>query len=67
MEKRSELSAALRHPLGTVWPSVDTRHQRHLMARSTPSNGMLIFGRKDCASVDSRRDGRGEDDSFKCR
>lgn len=31
MEKRSELSAALRHPLGTVWPSVGKRHQGHLV------------------------------------
>jgi DNA segregation ATPase FtsK/SpoIIIE, S-DNA-T family len=31
MEKRSELSAALRHPLGTVWPSVGRRHQGHLV------------------------------------
>lgn len=31
MEKRPELSAALRHPLGTVWPSVGKKHQGHLM------------------------------------
>jgi S-DNA-T family DNA segregation ATPase FtsK/SpoIIIE len=31
MDKRSELSAALRHPLGTVWPSVGKRHQGHLV------------------------------------
>jgi DNA segregation ATPase FtsK/SpoIIIE, S-DNA-T family len=31
MEKRPELSAALRHPLGTVWPSVGKRHQGHLV------------------------------------
>lgn len=31
MEKRSELSAALRHPLGTVWPAVGKRHQGHLV------------------------------------
>ncbi len=31
MEKRSELSAALRHPVGTVWPAVGKRHQGHLV------------------------------------
>lgn len=31
MEKRLELSTALRHPLGTVWPSVGKRHQGHLV------------------------------------
>lgn len=30
-EKRPELSAALRHPLGCVWPSVGKRHQGHLV------------------------------------
>ncbi|HEX5345976.1 MAG TPA: FtsK/SpoIIIE domain-containing protein [Pseudonocardiaceae bacterium] len=31
MEKRPEMSAALRHPLGCVWPSVGKRHQGHLV------------------------------------
>jgi len=30
LEKRSQLSAALRRELGTVWPSVGRRHQGHL-------------------------------------
>ncbi|MDN5919063.1 MAG: hypothetical protein L0I76_28880, partial [Pseudonocardia sp.] len=31
MEKRSQLSAALRRELGTVWPSVGKRHEGHLV------------------------------------
>lgn len=31
IEKRSQLSAALRRELGTVWPSVGKRHQAHLV------------------------------------
>ena len=31
IEKRSELSAALRRELGTVWPSVGKRHEGHLV------------------------------------
>jgi S-DNA-T family DNA segregation ATPase FtsK/SpoIIIE len=31
IEKRSQLSAALRRELGTVWPSVGKRHQGHLV------------------------------------
>lgn len=31
LEKRSQLSAALRRELGTVWPSVGKRHQGHLV------------------------------------
>jgi DNA segregation ATPase FtsK/SpoIIIE, S-DNA-T family len=31
MEKRSQLSAALRRPLGCVWPSVGPRHEGHLV------------------------------------
>lgn len=31
MEKRSQLSAALRRELGTVWPAVGKRHEGHLV------------------------------------
>lgn len=31
LEKREELSAALRRELGTVWPSIGKRHQGHLV------------------------------------
>ena len=31
LEKRSQLSAALRRELGTVWPSVGKRHEGHLI------------------------------------
>lgn len=46
MDNRSELSAALRHPLGCVWPSVGKRHQGHLV---------LFIGHEDMNTVRQAR------------